>query len=75
MKKTILLGLLPLAVPAVMADYGDVMGPGMMWGYGTTGGWVGMWFLGLIYLAVAAFVFSVVFWLTHNWLVHGKGKK
>ena len=24
---------------------------------------------GLVYFALVAFIFSVIFWLTHNWLV------
>jgi hypothetical protein len=45
----------------VLADMGDMMGFGMM---GT-----GMFSLfGLIYFAIGAFIFSVIFWLTHNWL-------
>ncbi|MEE9526011.1 MAG: hypothetical protein V3V78_05390 [Candidatus Woesearchaeota archaeon] len=28
----------------------------------------------VIYFALAAFVFSIIFWLTHNWLVDGKSK-
>ncbi|MFH1064184.1 MAG: hypothetical protein V1729_03835 [Candidatus Woesearchaeota archaeon] len=60
-----------LMLPSVLADYGDMMG-----GYGMMGGtgWFGMLLLGLLYLAIGAFVFSVVFWLTHNWLVKGKHK-
>ena len=29
-------------------------------------------FAGLIYFIVGCFIFSVVFWLTHNWLVKNK---
>lgn len=29
----------------------------------------------VVYLALAAFIFSVIFWLTHNWLVKGKKKR
>ena len=28
-----------------------------------------------IYMALAAFIFSIIFWLTHNWLVKGKKKR
>jgi uncharacterized membrane protein len=71
MKKAWILGLSILMLPSVLADYGDMMG-----GYGMMGGsgWFGMGLLGLIYLAIGAFVFSVVFWLTHNWLVPKRKK-
>ncbi len=48
---------------------------GMMGGYGPGGYgvfWMGL--LGLVYLALGSFVFAVVFWLTHNWLVKGKNR-
>ncbi len=37
-------------------------------------GWIGAKVLGIVYKLLAAFVFSVIFWLTHNWLVKGKKK-
>ncbi len=40
-------------------------GGGNMMGYGASG----LWLLKLVYFALAVFVFSVIFWLTHNWLV------
>jgi len=27
---------------------------------------------GVVYFAIDAFIFSVIFWLTRNWLVKGK---
>ncbi|MBI5392091.1 hypothetical protein HZB00_03765 [Candidatus Woesearchaeota archaeon] len=49
------------AIPLVSAQ---------MMGYGMDGGW--MLSFGLIYLAIFAFVFSVIFWLTYNWLAKKK---
>ncbi len=64
MKKTIfLLGWMVMLSPAVLADWG-MMGSGTM-GYG-------MGIYKVIYFALAAFVFSVIFWLTHNWIVPKK---
>jgi hypothetical protein len=59
--------LLASLAPAVMADDGDMMS-GMMMG----GGVYGMGVLGFVYFALAAFIFSIIFWATHNWLVKGK---
>jgi hypothetical protein len=28
--------------------------------------------IGLVYFAVGAFIFSAIFWLTHNWLAKNK---
>lgn len=45
-----------------------------MMGYGGMMGWgIGMGF-GLVYFALAAFVFSAIFWWTYNWLVKGDKK-
>ncbi len=50
----------------------DAIGGGTM-AYGMMGtGMVGAGFYGLVYLALAAFIFSAIFWLTHNWLVKKK---
>jgi uncharacterized membrane protein len=49
----------------VSADVGDMMGMGMM-------GTFGMSLYKAIYFALAAFIFSVIFWLTHNWLASCK---
>jgi hypothetical protein len=68
MKKMALFAMLFLIIPSVLADEGMMSGFGMMGGAGM----VGMGLVGLVYLAVGAFVFSVIFWLTHNWLVKGK---
>jgi hypothetical protein len=37
---------------------------GMM-GYGTGYGWIS----GLIFFALGAFIFSIIFWLTYKWIV------
>ncbi len=67
MKKTIIsiLGVAAAASPAVFADWGMMGSTGMM-GSGTMG------LLSVIYFALAVFVFSVIFWLTHNWIVPKK---
>ncbi len=46
----------------------------MHYGYNMIGGYgfgfmVLWWFLGV---AITAFVFALIFWLTYNWLVKGK---
>jgi len=53
-----------LLVPSiVLADMGST---GMMGGiFGTSLTW-------LIYFAIMSLIFSIVFWLTHNWLVKSK---
>ena len=69
MKKSILLWLsilAILAIPSVFADYG-MMGYGMM-----GGGWFSWGLLWLVYLALATFVFSVIFWGTYKWLIKNK---
>ncbi|MBU2637892.1 MAG: hypothetical protein KJ955_02880 [Nanoarchaeota archaeon] len=46
-----------------------------MMGYDGMMGWgFGMGF-GIAYFALAAFVFSIIFWLTYNWLVKGEKRK
>ena len=59
-----LLVLLSLAT-ATYADVGDMMGDGMMDGWGMTG----FGFIGLFYLIIVFFIFSAVFWLTYRWIV------
>jgi len=53
----------------VLADSGEMMGYGMMdyWMMGG-GGW-GAMFLGLIWLVVISFVFSLIFWLVYKWII------
>jgi hypothetical protein len=69
MKKIIVaLFFLSILSPAVLADFEDMMGSGMM-GTGTFS-LVGLF--GIVWFALAAFIFSVIFWATHNWLVKGK---
>ena len=67
MKKLILIpSLLVLLSLIALADYGMMgynNGSGMM-----GGGWILGGFVGILYFALAAFIFSVIFWLTHNWL-------
>ena len=65
MKKIIYPLTLILAIPVVFADWGMMGDYGMM-GSGTMG------LFGVVYFALAAFVFSVIFWLTHNWIVPKK---
>jgi len=49
-----------------MMDFGN--SNGMMGSYGMGGFW-GMSVVGLIYFVIAAFIFSVIFWLTYKWLI------
>ena len=68
---------------------GDMMRDGGMMGYSSSKnkigggnmvcgmastGMLGWGFYKLFYFAVAVFVFSLIFWLTHNWLVKHKKK-
>ncbi|MBS3121343.1 hypothetical protein J4434_00480 [Candidatus Woesearchaeota archaeon] len=46
----------------------------MMTNYGATGV-IGVGLIWLIYFAVVVFIFSAIFWLTHNWLVCKCDKK
>jgi len=66
MKKTIIsiFGVFALAASPVLADWGMMEGYGMMSG--------GMGLFRIVYFALAAFVFSAIFWLTHNWIVPKK---
>lgn len=69
MKKTIATLLSVAAIiPAVLADMGQMMGYGMIGSAGT----FGMSLLGVLYFVLMAFVFSAIFWGTHNWLVKKK---
>lgn len=62
--------MMALAVPSALADYGDMMGDGMMGG-------VGMGLYGILWLTLAAFLFSVIFWYTYKLIIKNKmrGKK
>lgn len=70
-KKILVSGLVGLGLlsPVVLADTG-MMGSGFG-GYGMMGGgwFFGMGVVWLLFLALGAFVFSVIFWLTYKWLV------
>ena len=56
----------------MMMGRNNMMG-GKNMAYGVMGGGMfGTGLYGLIYLAIGAFIFSIIFWLTHNWLVKGK---
>lgn len=70
MKKVFVLSLLLMALPLMVQADGDMMGFKGMMGNGTMwgGGWA-MMLIGLVYLALASFVFSLVFWLVHKWIV------
>ncbi len=46
-----------------MMDYSGMMGWGLGMGFS------------IVYFALAAFVFSVIFWLTYNWIVRNSNKK
>ena len=73
MRKMILSWVIVLLMPLVLADYEGMMdntGYGMM---GSYGGWFGL--IGILWLALAAFVVSAIFWLTYNWLVKGTKKE
>ena len=48
-------------------------GCGMMVGGGT--GNIGWILLKVIYFVLGIFVASVIFWLTHNWIVKGKKRR
>lgn len=71
MKKLFILALLSLIVLPliVLADSDDMMGYGMMngWMVGQFG--AGAMFLGLIWVVVISFVFSLIFWLVYKWIV------
>ena len=63
-----------LALPAVLAT-GTWNKTGACGFYGSKGGhWmVGWGLLKLVYLAVAVFIVSAIFWWTYKWIVVGKG--
>ena len=65
MRKMIFLSIMTLMSPSALAQYNMMGGNGMMSGYGGGLTW-------LLYFAILSFVFSVIFWLTYNWL---SGKK
>lgn len=71
MKKAILIPGIILGAATVTADLGDCPmfegGYGMMGGYGY-GGWWGplIW---LLYVAVAALVFGLIFWGVRKWFM------
>jgi hypothetical protein len=74
MKKLVLIPAFLVMLSAVVsADYG------MMGDYGAYGmmgaGGVGMGLLGLLWLVIGAFIFSVIFWSTYNWLVKEKKRR
>lgn len=59
-----------------MIDFKDTLGGNKMV-FGMMGdtagmGMIGGGLLGILWFAIAAFVFSIIFWLTYNWLVKGK---
>lgn len=58
------------------SSFKNKMGCGnMVYGMGgNTGLLLGIGFYKLFYFALAVFIFSVIFWLTHNWLVKHKKK-
>jgi hypothetical protein len=65
MKLKILVGLFTILSSGLVSADSDMMGSGMMSGmYG-----LGMGFLGLVYFAVFAFIFSLIFWYTYKLIV------
>ena len=68
MRKILVLGALLIAIPSVFAGYG--IWYNMSWGMK-----IAMTFLMVLYFAAACFIFSIIFWLTHNWLVKASKKK
>ena len=68
MKKIILIGMVLLIIPFVLADYGSMMGYGMMGNFG-------LGLFGIVWFVLATFVFSVIFWSTYNMLVKKKKTK
>jgi hypothetical protein len=64
--KKILPLLLIAAIPSAIAEGYMMQGYGMM-GYGGS-------LVGVIYFVLLAFVFSIIFWGTHNWLCCKKKK-
>ena len=82
MKKTIfvLITLLLLSSSLVLAHGEEINNKNTLGGGNMVCGMVGtgMWnwgLYGIVYFIVMSFVFSVIFWLTHNWLVKHKKKK
>lgn len=69
--KKILLGgtYLALLSEIAFADT-DMMGYGIMGGTGMALGSI----YGLVWFALAVFVFSAIFWSTYKWLIKGKKK-
>lgn len=72
-------GMMDMMMGRGMMGSGSMMkfgGKKMAYGMMDSGsmGMVGGSLLMLVWLALAAFIFSAIFWLTHNWLVKGKKK-
>jgi hypothetical protein len=70
MKKITLLGIIALIIPFASADYGNMMGYGMM---GYSNPWFGLF--GVIWFVLIAFVFSWIFWYTYKTIVLKNSKK
>ena len=69
MKKIIFGAISILLLPSVLADYEHMMG------YGMTNG-IGLGIYGFIWIILAAFIFSTIFWSTYKWIIkEKKGKK
>ena len=73
MKTTMVIGIGSLAASAsAFAQPYDMMGSG----YGMmSGGFIWMGFIGLLYFTLAAFLFSLIFWLVHGWMAKGTQEK
>ncbi|MBU0629145.1 MAG: hypothetical protein KKC75_08210 [Nanoarchaeota archaeon] len=74
MKKTILasIGALTASLPLALADYGGMMGYGS--GYSMMGG-LGTGLFGLLWVVLAAFIFSIIFWSTYKWIAKEEKNK
>jgi len=65
----LILGIITLIIPLVLADC-DMIGS-----YGMMGsGMYGMGLLGLIYLVIGAFIFSLIFWWVYRFIIKEKKK-
>ena len=66
------IGSLSSLVPVLAQTAYDMMGSG----YGMmSGGFIWMGFIGLLYFTLAAFLFSLIFWLVHGWMAKGTQEK
>lgn len=69
-RKMLLVFMGALIIPSVLADYGHMMG----YGYGMGSG-ILMGLYGIVWLALAVFIFSIIFWSTYKWIVKEEKKE